>query len=313
MPFTLTDVISNSLLGGHMKSIQILYFLDLAKTLNFTETANRFYISQPAVSKQIIALEQELNTKLFERNRKSVALTRAGMLYFDFFSQSKEAFDALQQEVARFSENKNKTLTISFLMAWNLSAIFPKLVKTYKESFPHINLVLENHTFNTLDDCLNRGDIDLAITLTQKDRLKMEYITQDITTIKSLLFYSKDHPLGGKTALTVEDFKDEDFIIYTDQTEQYSRNLIKSILAPYGFVPKTIVVSSIEAMILAVEAGQGVAFFDEWIRYKSNPNLNYMTTQMTRDVKAIWLKKNDSKAIRNFVKTFEAIVDDIKA
>jgi len=89
--------------------------------------------------------------------------------------------------------------------------------------------------------------------------------------------------------------------------------LIKSILAPYGFVPKTIVVSSIEAMILAVEAGQGVAFFDEWIRYKSNPNLNYMTTQMTRDVKAIWLKKNDSKAIRNFVKTFEAIVDDIKA
>ena len=53
-------------------------FLDLAKTLSYTETAERLFTTQGNISKQILALEKELDTKLFERSHRTIKLTEAG-------------------------------------------------------------------------------------------------------------------------------------------------------------------------------------------------------------------------------------------
>ena len=61
-----------------MNITQIKYFLELAKTLNFSAAASSLYISQPALSRQVSALENELQIRLFERSTKHVRLTKAG-------------------------------------------------------------------------------------------------------------------------------------------------------------------------------------------------------------------------------------------
>ena len=63
-----------------MNSTQIKCFLALSETLNFTKAASRLYLTQPALSRQIVTLEQELNTLLFIRDSKNVSLTPAGAL-----------------------------------------------------------------------------------------------------------------------------------------------------------------------------------------------------------------------------------------
>ena len=69
-----------------MTSLQVRYFLHLCGTKSISETARQLFVAQPAVSKQIAALERELGTELFVRTNSGVELTTAGACYYDFFS-----------------------------------------------------------------------------------------------------------------------------------------------------------------------------------------------------------------------------------
>ena len=76
-----------------MNTTQIKYFLTAARTLNFTEAANQLYISQPALSKQITAIESELNMQLFIRSKKKVRLTPAGAVLLKEFPGIEEHYE----------------------------------------------------------------------------------------------------------------------------------------------------------------------------------------------------------------------------
>ena len=71
-----------------MTSLQILYFLTAADCMSFSQTSEKLYVSQPAVSRQIKLLEHELGCQLFDRSRKnSIRLTPAGIVFQDAFLQ----------------------------------------------------------------------------------------------------------------------------------------------------------------------------------------------------------------------------------
>lgn len=70
-----------------MTITQIKYFITAAKCLNFTKAASKLYITQPALSRQISAIEEELNVQLFVRNNRSVKLTPAGMALVEPFER----------------------------------------------------------------------------------------------------------------------------------------------------------------------------------------------------------------------------------
>ena len=69
-----------------MNMIQMKYFITAAKCLNFTKAADKLFITQPALSRQIASMEAELNMQLFIRRQKSVQLTPAGAFLYDKLS-----------------------------------------------------------------------------------------------------------------------------------------------------------------------------------------------------------------------------------
>lgn len=306
-----------------MKSLQVIYFIDLAKTLNFTETAKHFFVSQPAISKQISALEEELGVQLFHRGQRQVTLTPAGESYASFFDETLEAFEKIKKETIEAARKEIRTIKVSLLAAWNLSGYLPAIVKAYAGLYPEIQLIFDHHTFQELSDQLKRGDIDLAISLLRTEQIKSEWVTEKITEIPALLFYSSAHPILAnnhmnisgtdafmqeKNALKVEAFKGEKFLIYNDQTETYSKKLIQEMIQPFGFTPNVEVVNNVETMILRVETGQGVAIFDDWIRYKSNPSLNYLSLGINHSVMAVWLKARQSVEVERLVGVISEIL-----
>lgn len=68
-----------------MNHIQIKCFLEIVNENNFTKAASKLFITQPAISRYIAALENELGFCLFDRTNKHVKLTEVGELYYDFF------------------------------------------------------------------------------------------------------------------------------------------------------------------------------------------------------------------------------------
>ena len=100
-----------------MNQRQIESFLAVAETGNFTRAAERLYISQPAVSKQVLSLEDELGFSLLIREyHKDVQLTEAGKLYYDFFHKVTEEYKAVYEQAQQYQQKIRGTLRLGILM-----------------------------------------------------------------------------------------------------------------------------------------------------------------------------------------------------
>ena len=81
-----------------MNRLQIKLFLTLAENKNFTKTANAHNTTQPTVSRQIQMLEEELGTRLFNRNRRSIHITKSGEAYYKLFQKWKNELITIQKK-----------------------------------------------------------------------------------------------------------------------------------------------------------------------------------------------------------------------
>ena len=87
-------------------------FINLAETLNYTETAEQMYTTQGNISKQIIALEKDLGVKLFQRSHRQLALTEVGEMTLPFAKTILHQYDTLQSPIEDFQEGKKQSLKI---------------------------------------------------------------------------------------------------------------------------------------------------------------------------------------------------------
>ncbi len=94
---------------------QLRYFVTVAETLNFTEAARRHFISQPAISSQISALEQTLNVKLFHRSSHDVRLTDAGRAFWDDAADILQRLESAQARARNISEGRVGRISLASL------------------------------------------------------------------------------------------------------------------------------------------------------------------------------------------------------
>src|SRR5712692_5421722 len=122
---------------------QIRSFLSIAETLHFGRTAELIHISQPALSLQIRALEEEVGVRLFERDRRKTTLTAAGVA---FRNDAATALSQLDQAIrkARLAANgKLGLLRIGFISTVG-SEIVPNIIRRFRESNAEVEFSLRN-------------------------------------------------------------------------------------------------------------------------------------------------------------------------
>ena len=98
-----------------MTSLQIKYFLTAARCLNFTEAARQLYISQPALSQQIAAMEKELNMQLFVRSKGKVFLTPAAVILMHDLPKYEKMYETILKNAQYANEGRSGVLRIGFL------------------------------------------------------------------------------------------------------------------------------------------------------------------------------------------------------
>src|ERR1700678_4615684 len=126
-----------------MELRQIRSFLSIAETLHFGRAAKLIHISQPALSLQIRALEEEVGVRLFERNRRKTTLTAAGVA---FRNDAGAALSQLEQAIRRArlaAGGKLGLLRIGFVSTAGIE-IVPDIVRQFKKSNPDVEFSLRN-------------------------------------------------------------------------------------------------------------------------------------------------------------------------
>lgn len=158
-----------------MNSRQLYYAVQLSETGSFSALADKLGISQPALSKQILHLEEELGVRLFDRNTVPVTLTAAGE---HFVKEAKGILykeDQLLRSVEQFKSGERGTLTIG-ITPFRSAYLIPRVVKGLREKYPGVQVRLREAGSDVLRKEAAEGRFDLAVINLPADETAFDII-----------------------------------------------------------------------------------------------------------------------------------------
>src|SRR5258705_4929166 len=144
-----------------MELRQIRAFLSIAETLHFGRTAELIHLSQPALSLQIRALEEEVGVRLFERNRRKTTLTAAGVAFRDDAAAALSQLDQAIRKARLAASGKLGLLRIGFISTAG-SEIVPNIIRQFRELNPEVEISLRAITTVDQVRMLEAGSLDIG-------------------------------------------------------------------------------------------------------------------------------------------------------
>lgn len=143
-----------------MKTNLELYkvFYYVAKNKSITQASNELMVSQPAVSKSIKVLEQDLNTKLFNRNKDGVSLTNSGEMLYNKINKAIELITSAEEDIDSINNLEQGTINIGAGNTIMQRYLMP-YIKEFHEMYPNINVIV--HTVVT-EELIKRAQVGLV-------------------------------------------------------------------------------------------------------------------------------------------------------
>ena len=183
---------------------QLKGFVTVAQLLSFTKAAKRMYISQPAISLQIQALEEQLGAPLFDRSGgRKIKLTEKGEMLWDI---AKPLVYELQSLKKRFDEMQEAEVKGPLRIATHSSVmmyLLPDVIKEFKERFPACELSVLNRGRQDIISMLENDGVDIGITSLTDIPKAINY--KVFARFKRLLIAPKRHPLSKKARISLKD------------------------------------------------------------------------------------------------------------
>jgi DNA-binding transcriptional LysR family regulator len=237
---------------------QLRYFCELADVGNFGRAAARLHMSQPPLSRQIAALEQDLGTALFVRSPKGVALTAAGRQFLLDATEILQRVAQATRNAAATGRGEAGSFSMGFTMCSAYSVV-PDLTRRYKQAFPNVDLRVRELLPNALESGLKDGAIDIAISFPIGEGSRFE--ARPLIREPLDLILPERHALAKSRKIKVEDLSQERFLIVPrDQVPSLHESIIQRCRAA-GFDPIIgLEVYLQQTIVNFVAEGLGIAF-----------------------------------------------------
>jgi DNA-binding transcriptional LysR family regulator len=188
----------------HVRDLR--YFLEVARQLHFTRAAETLFISQPALSKQIRALERQLRVTLFDRERGEVRLTRAGAELVPYAEQMTESWEGAKRSLA-------KTSDCTLLIGMHTSpgrGLLPKVRARMVASCPGVELELRQVGWGDRTAGLSDRSTDAAFVWLPLPQPPYRWVT--VAREPRLVALPNDHRLAGQESVAMDELADEPFL-----------------------------------------------------------------------------------------------------
>lgn len=211
------------------------YFLAVAGELHFRKAAEKLFISQPGLSRQIRQLEELLGTPLFLRDKKKVRLTRAGEYLKGEAEFLLNHLEVTARQLRLISEGQFGELRIGFLGS-AMQSVIPGLLVEMKKEFPGIKTSLEELSNTSQVDALLKDTLDLGFVRLARvpEGLCIRPVFEDTFS----LVLPADHPLGPENFHGLRQLEAENFILFAQDYSPLYFDTVMSICEDAGFTPR---------------------------------------------------------------------------
>jgi DNA-binding transcriptional LysR family regulator len=240
---------------------QLLAFKMIVETGGFTKAARKLHLTQSALSHQIKSLETQLQTPVFARLGKRVALTQAGEVLLRYATPVLQQLREAQQAIATFQAPDHGRLRITSA-SYSCYQILPHVLREFRASYPHIELFVVSEYTDRAVQSLLAGELDLGIFVLPPNTtgLHVEPLCQD----ELVVVVSPEHPWARRQHVRWTDLATQVLITYYRASETVHR--IQQELHARGVtIRETMEVRHGAAVVEMVKMGLGVALMPRWV------------------------------------------------
>lgn len=279
------------------------YFLEVANTLHFRQAAERLFISQPGLSRQIKYLENQLDLKLFERHNRKVELTSSGLFLKNELTRNLKDLS----DVFDLAKLKDKGIEGSLNFGYVGSAmkqLIPKLLLNFKDKYSNVIFDLKEMDNQQQIKQLLSNEIDIGFV--RLERVPKEVAFLQVLVEPFCLVLPKDHFVNQNNFKGLEQLKEDSFILFDASYSPSYYEKVMQLFDDRGFSPKTshstIHSSSIYSL---VENGFGVSIVPESLQLKDNNKVKFISLKGLKQrttLSAVWNKKNNNPSLFNLLK-----------
>ena len=288
---------------------QLKYFIAVVRCLSFTEAAKSLFMTQPALSRQIQAMEAELGTQLFIRDKKTLKLTPGGSALYSRLPDFLRQYEEMMEDARNANRDFEGQLRIGFLDIYDASQLFPPVVDAFQRSHGGIRLTMERFSLGELPERLYEGKLDIICTYGFSLFDKPDLVTVNVQKFDSCIMFNKDHPLANKPDLTMDDLRQERFIQLGREASQEGYQYIANLISRGGIAPEVQYVEKNDDVLLWVEMGCGIAVTSDRTVERHNPKVVIRELNMPEvkghDVTMAWRRSNYNPAIALFMELME--------
>ncbi|MBB3117896.1 LysR family transcriptional regulator [Pseudoduganella violacea] len=285
---------------------QLRYFLTVAEELHFGRAAKRLHMTQPPLSQAIQGLEELLGARLFERNRRGVALTPAGDALLPEARRLLDQAQELPAIVQRAAAGEAGRLSLAFVSSADYS-VLPPFLRAYRSAYPQVQIRLQEATSDLQLDELLHGRIDAGLLippLPEKAKAELEYLP----VLSEPLILAAPADLAGlpsEGAVDLAALPPLPLIVFPRAISPGLHDAILAVFRAAGITPAIGQEAiQMQTIVSLVSAGMGIALVPQSVSNLRRPGVEYRPlTQSTPLVETglAWRRDNASPVLRGFL------------
>lgn len=291
-----------------MNSTQQQCFMLAAKYSNFTRAAEQLYITQPALSRNISSLEEELELLLFVRRNNVLSITPGGQILYDWMRRTEQDFDQMLQEARLANAQPKQELHIGFIKSELPPRIVADALQRMRSTQPDVQIVITHYLSREIITRLEEHRTDVALMIGSAAYGKPRLVTRSLTSFQRCAAVPISHPLADAERIPLSALRNDTFISVTPRNSPTLTTMIRRVCATAGFSPKIIEAENTDEQIEWIESGRGVSLLVENHVERRNPLISFLRLEANFPVELVctWDRLNTNPHIPEFLDAFNS-------
>jgi DNA-binding transcriptional LysR family regulator len=274
-----------------MELRHLRYFLVVGEVLNFTKAAARLHVAQPALSRQVRDLEEEIGVDLVRRSPRGVMLTAEGKLFLEEVRELLKHADESVERVRALARGEYGELHIGYIPIPTVE-ILPPALEAFRKSVPHVKPVLHDLPTDELIAELRNATLELAIMVQPIGEQTAGIEFEALRSYVWCVALNASHPFARLKSIPLKRVAAEPLVALRRKTYSEYYRVLERIFAPVSARPNIAVECDSESsLVMEVEAGRGIALVTTILKLMSGKRLLYRPLTDTAETQSVGIAR----------------------
>ena len=286
-----------------MELRHLRYFVAAGEELSFTKAAESLHLSQPALTRQVQDLENEIGVRLLDRTKQRVNLTVEGESFLADAKRVLALSTQIVEAVQQLNRRETAVLNLGYVASF-FCDVLPASLTIFQNAFPTVSVNLFDLNYGKQFRALHDGKIDLGFVGPREAAQEAGLHFRAVASYKAVVALPKNLPLAHRPGLRLKDLAKMFFIGLSETSFPGYRRWLDAACRKAGFTPRVLQDVEIQPTIFqSVGAGLGIALVPEQLKKLAHPNVVFrpITPKVMTESCIAWRGENGSAALHAYL------------